>query len=165
MILFNYTNNIKELIWIEQYYKSREDETLEVKLLPTKGERKKDRSVQKRGKQVFKRSIHDRLKYYPNFATEFAHFQGDKIIGKDHKSCVITLVEKESKVIVTLKTKNRTAKSIEEKSDKWLDQMPIKLVKSITFDCRKEFPNWKNICNKHDISIFFADSDCPSQRG
>ena len=60
MVLFNYTNNIKELIWIEQYYKSREDETLEVKLLPTKGERKKDRSVQKRGKQVFKRSIHDR---------------------------------------------------------------------------------------------------------
>ena len=86
MILFNYTNNIKELIWIEQYYKSREDETLEVKLLPTKGERKKDRSVQKRGKQVFKRSIHDRLKYYPNFATEFGHFEGDTIVGKNHKS-------------------------------------------------------------------------------
>lgn len=43
--------------------------------------------------------------------------------------------------------------------------MPIKLVKSITFDCGKEFSNWKNICNKNDISIFFADPGCPSQRG
>lgn len=42
--------------------------------------------------------------------------------------------------------------------------MPIKLVKSITFDFSKEFPNWKNICNKHDISIFFTNPGCPSQR-
>lgn len=108
----------------------------------------------KRRKQAFKRSIHDRNKYYPNFTTEFAHFEGDTIIGKNHNSCVITLVERASKAIVTLKPENRTAKSIEERLDKWLDQMPIKLVKSITFDCGKEFSNWKNICNKHDISIF-----------
>ena len=50
-------------------------------------------------------------------------------------------------------------------TEKWLEQIPIKLVKSITFDCGKEFSNWKNICNKHDISIFFADPGCPSQRG
>ena len=49
-------------------------------------------------------------------------------------------------------------------TEKWLEQIPIKLVKSITFDCGKEFSNWKNICNKHDISIFFADPGCPSQR-
>ena len=55
-------------------YRRFKDETLEVKLLPTKGKRKKDGSIEKRGKQAFKRSIHDRLKYYPNFATEFAHF-------------------------------------------------------------------------------------------
>ena len=135
---------------------------MEAKLLPTKGKRKKNVSVEKREKQAFKRSIHDRLKYYPNFATEFAHFEGDTIVGKDHKSCVITLVEKESKAIVILKSEKRTAKSIEERSDKWLEQMPIKLVNSITFDCGKEFSNWKNICNKHDISVLFADPDCPS---
>ena len=146
-------------------YRRFKDGTLEVKLLPMKGKKKKNGSVEKRGKQAFKRSIHDRNKYYPNFTTEFGHFEGDTIVGKDHKSCVITLVEKESKAIVTLKPENRTAKSIEERLDKWLEQMPIKLVKSITFDCGKEFSNWKNICNKHDISIFFADPGCPSQRG
>ena len=39
------------------------------------------------------------------------------------------------------------------------------MVKSITFDCGKKFSNQKNICNKYDISIFFADLGCPSQRG
>ena len=43
--------------------------------------------------------------------------------------------------------------------------MPIKLVKSITFDCGKEFSNYKNICNKHDISILFTDPGCPSHKG
>src|SRR5699024_2782196 len=35
----------------------------------------------------------------------------------------------------------------------------------ITFDCGKEFSNWKNLSNQQDISIFFADLRCPSQRG
>lgn len=43
-------------------YRRFKDETLEAKLLPTKGKRKKNGSVEKRGKQAFKRSIHDRKK-------------------------------------------------------------------------------------------------------
>ena len=39
------------------------------------------------------------------------------------------------------------------------------LFKSITFDCGKEFSNWKSISNAHDIDIFFAGPDCPGQRG
>lgn len=43
--------------------------------------------------------------------------------------------------------------------------LPAHLFKSITFDCGKEFSNWKSTCNQHDISIFFADPGTPSQRG
>ncbi|SHE80923.1 hypothetical protein SAMN02745249_01200, partial [Atopostipes suicloacalis DSM 15692] len=42
---------------------------------------------------------------------------------------------------------------------------PRNIFKSITFDCGKEFSNWKNLSNQQDISIFFADPGCPSQRG
>ncbi|WP_154641740.1 IS30 family transposase, partial [Enterococcus faecium] len=35
----------------------------------------------------------------------------------------------------------------------------------ITFDCGKEFSNWKKISNTNDISIYFADPGTPSQRG
>ncbi|WP_105300740.1 IS30 family transposase [Anaerococcus marasmi] len=146
-------------------YRRFKDGSLDKKLLPMKGKRKKNGSVEKRGKQAFKRSIHSRNKSYPNFKNEFGHFEGDTIVGKNHKSCVITLVERVSKAIITLKPENRTAKAIENRLNSWLDQIPKHLVKSITFDCGKEFSNWKSVCNKHDISIFFADPGCPSQRG
>ena len=41
-------------------YRRFKDGTSEAKLLPMKGKRKKNVSVEKRGKQAFKRSIHDR---------------------------------------------------------------------------------------------------------
>ncbi len=44
-------------------------------------------------------------------------------------------------------------------------KFPVNLFKSITFDCGKEFSNWKSISNAHDIDIFFADPGCPGQRG
>ncbi|MET1957123.1 IS30 family transposase, partial [Enterococcus faecium] len=37
--------------------------------------------------------------------------------------------------------------------------------KSITFDCGKEFSNWKALSNQHDVAIYFADPGTPSQRG
>ncbi len=37
------------------------------------------------------------------------------------------------------------------------------MFKSITFDCGKEFSNWKSISNLNDI--YFADPGTPSQRG
>ena len=46
-----------------------------------------------------------------------------------------------------------------------MSQVPSHLFKLITFDCGKEFSNWKSISNAHDIDIFFADPGCPGQRG
>lgn len=143
-------------------YRHFKDGSLDKKLLPMIGKRKRNGSVEKRGKQAFKRSIHIRNKSYPNFKNEFGHFEGDTIVGKNRKSCAITLVERVSKAIITLKSENRTAKAIENRLNSWLDQIPKYLVKSIIFVCRKEFSNWKSVCNKHDISIFFADTGCPS---
>lgn len=39
------------------------------------------------------------------------------------------------------------------------------MFKSITFDCGKEFSNWKAISNANDIDIYFADPGTSSQRG
>ena len=86
-------------------------------------------------------------------------------MGEKHKSVVITLVERLSKAIITLKTNGRKASDIEASINQWLSQVPSHLFKSITFDCGKEFSNWKSISNAHDIDIFFADPGCPGQRG
>lgn len=133
--------------------------------LPWKGKRKPNAHSEKRGKQAFRRDLRERAKLYPHFYTEFGHLEGDTIVGEKHKSAVITLVERLSKAIITLKTKGRKASDIEIAINQWLSQFPEHLFKSITFDCGKEFSNWKSISNAHDIDIFFADPGCPGQRG
>ena len=132
--------------------------------LPMKGKRKPNGHKETRGKQAFKRNISERLKDYPRFENEFGHLEGDTIVGVHHKSAVITLVERVSKAIITLKPNGRKAQNIEEAVNHWFQSIPKNLFKSITFDCGKEFSNWKNISNQNDVAIYFADPGTPSQR-
>lgn len=112
-----------------------------------------------------RRSIEDRERAYPKYNEEFGHLEGDTIVGKNHKSCIITSVERISKCIITLNPQGRKASDIEERLNKWFSKLPKNIFKSITFDCGKEFSNCMNISNKNDINIFFADPGCPPQRG
>ena len=66
------------------------------------------------GKQAFKRNISEREKDHVDFETEFGHLECDTIVGVHHKSAVITLVERLSKVIIALKPEGRKAANIEE---------------------------------------------------
>lgn len=130
-------------------------------ILPMKGKRKPNGYKEKRGKQTFKRTIHQRNKEYDHFKDEFGHLEGDTIVGKNHKSVIITLVERLSKVIITLKSAGRQAIDIENCLNRWLQEVPNHLFKSITFDCGKEFSNWKSVSNLNDIDIYFADPGTP----
>lgn len=64
---------------------------------------------EKNDKQAFKRTIHQRHKDYQLFNNDLRHLEGDTIVGKGHKSAVITLIERLSKVIITLKPIGRRA--------------------------------------------------------
>ena len=132
--------------------------------LPMKGKRKPNGHKEKRGKQAFKRNISERLTDYPQFEDEFGHLEGDTIVGIHHKSAVITLVERISKAIITLKPNGRKAQDVEEAVNNWFQCIPRNLFKSITFDCGKEFSKWKTISNLNDVAIYFADPGTPSQR-
>ena len=129
-----------------------------------KGKRKPNGHQERRGKQAFKRNIVERETDYPTFKEEFGHIEGDTIVGIHHKSAVITLVERLSKIIITLKPEGRKAIDIENTLNHWFGSIPRHLFKSITFDCGKEFSNWKALSNQHDIAIYFADPGTPSQR-
>lgn len=132
--------------------------------LPMKGKRKPNGHKEKRGKQQFKRGLLERQIDYPHFKNEFGHLEGDTIVGIHHKSAVITLVERVSKAIITLKPDGRKAQNIETTITKWFQRFPRNLFKSITFDCGKEFSNWKEMSNDNDVDIYFADPGTPSQR-
>lgn len=67
-------------------------------------------------------------------------------------------MERLSKVIITLKPNGRKASDIEAAMDHWFQAIPRNLLRSITFDCGKEFSN------HNDIAIYFADPGTPLQR-
>lgn len=150
---------------VRTLYRLFERQIFNISSLPMQGKRKPNGHKERRGRQAFKRNISERVNDYPAFNTEFGHLDGDTIVGEHHKSAVITLVERLSKVIITLKPNGRTAKDIETSINKWCTQIPKNLFKSITFDCGKEFSNWRSISNQTDMSSYFADPGTPSQRG
>ncbi|MET3682915.1 IS30 family transposase [Alkalibacillus flavidus] len=133
--------------------------------LPMQGKRKPNGHQEKRGKQSFRRRIEDRDHDYPNYHQEFGQLEGDTIVGYQHKSAVLTLVERLTKCMIAIKPAGRKASDIETSLNHWLNPLPKHLFKSIIFDYGKEFSNWKAISNQHDIDIYFADPGTPSQRG
>lgn len=150
---------------VRTLYRRFESGDFDQNKLPIQGKRKPNGHQERRGKQAFKRNIAERETDHDSFKTKFGHLEGDTIGGVHHKSAVITLVERISKVIIALKPEGRKAIDIEKSTNTWFQSVPKNLFKSITFDCGKEFSNWKNISNTNDIDIYFADPGTPSQRG
>ena len=68
--------------------------------------------------------IHERNDQYQTFDEEFGHLAGDTIVGAKHRSAVITLVERLSKVIISLKTAGRQTKDIEHTLNHWFQSFP-----------------------------------------
>ena len=77
----------------------------------------------------------------------------------------MTLVERQSKVMIVLNVHRKTDEAVNYHLDKWLSKMPRHFVKSITFDNGKGFAGWREIANKHDLHTYFAEVGAPNQRG
>ena len=146
-------------------YRLAQRGTLSITLLPWKGKRRSNHHSEKRGRLTGAVSIHERQQIFPHYASTFGHWEGDTIVGKGRQSCIITLVERLSKRIITLPTKGRKADDIETSLHTWLVNQPINSVKSITFDRGLEFVRWKQAIQGTDTSVFFAGPGSPGQRG
>ena len=87
---------------------------------------------------------------------EFGHWEGDTVIGKEHKSAILTLVERKTNKGFMLSLKDKSSASVTE-AFKPLKELPDydKLFKSITFDNGSEFAD----CHKletDNLQIYFA---------
>lgn len=145
---------------------AREQYNFNAQQLPMKGKRHPNGYVERRGKAgQLGRSIYQRYQDFPHYQDEFGHFEADTVQGKAHRGAVMTLVERQSKVMIVLNVHRKTDEAVNCHLDKWLSKMPRHLVKSITFDNGKEFAGWRGIANKHDIHTYFAEVGAPNQRG
>lgn len=163
-------NDKKAIISHEKIYQFIEEDKTNGGILYTHLRQGKKKRRKKYGKNASKRgqiqnrvSIKDRPVEI-NDRSVYGHWEGDTIIGKNHKRAMITLVERKHgfSIIEKVHSKNAevVAKRIIKSMKKYKDS-----VKSITFDNGLEFANHEMIAKKLNCKIYFADPYSSYQRG
>lgn len=135
-----------------------------VKVLRKKGKTRKrlgnggrfttGKSIRKRDKSVYKRK-------------EIGHWEVDTVvsgIGKS-KACFATLAERKTRYYIAVWMPDRKADTMENAIVKALSNLPNEMVKTITCDRGSEFANWRNIEQRLNCDVYFADPYCAWQKG
>ena len=105
-------------------------------------------------------SIHDR----PNEVESrdiFGHWEGDSIVGKNHKGGMHTEIERKTRFTMAIFLKTLEAQETAQVTSQMYRDLPFEAKKSTTFDNGKEFTKHKKI----GIQTYFADPYSSWQRG
>jgi IS30 family transposase len=94
------------------------------------------------------------------------HWEGDLILGKDHRSAVGTLVERSTRFVMLLHLgAGKDAVSVKEAMQRAIATLPSRLVKTITWDQGSEMGRHLDFTVETGIPIYFCDPHSPWQRG
>ncbi len=114
-------------------------------------------------KRKLGRSIEERPEEANN-RSEFGHFEGDSIVGKDGKSSILSIVERKTGKGFLVKVPNKEATTT-VKAIKAVVRRKLKpMLKSITFDNGSEFSSVRELENK-TVRIYFAHPYSAWERG
>lgn len=92
------------------------------------------------------------------------HWEGDTVIGKNHKFAFVTLVERKTGFALVRKVKTRHARGVAEAIVAAL--RPLRsLVRTVTFDNGLEFAQHDRVAAATGAKIYFADPYSSWQRG
>lgn len=130
-----------------------------------KQRKRRKRGQEKRGKIKNAISIHNRPKEIEKRET-FGHWEGDLVIGRNHRTAIGTLVERKSRYtkIVPL-FQGKDSSSVVKSFASALIEIPPELKKSMTYDRGLEMAMHELFTELTGIPVYFADPSCPWQRG
>jgi len=109
-------------------------------------------------------SIDNRPKHI-DLRNEIGHWEGDLMIGKDHKSAIGTIVERKSRYTLIIKLKARNSKEVAKMFSKKLNQLNPLFKKTMTYDNGIEMARHQEITKKTGMKIYFANPYSSWQRG
>lgn len=93
------------------------------------------------------------------------HWEGDLIIGKDHKSAIATIVERQTRYVIMVHLKKYDAESVRKAISRRLRSLPKDLVKSVTWDQGKEMAQHAKFTMATGIKVYFCHPASPWERG
>ncbi|WP_338964184.1 IS30 family transposase [Spiroplasma endosymbiont of Sarcophaga carnaria] len=114
-----------------------------------------------RGKLINFKSIWDIEKK----ETDVGWFEMDTVVGKEHQSSNLVLVEQNSKSYFVMKLKNHTANEVVEKfKDIVISNNLFGKIKGIITDRGKEFSKWRELEIFAETQVYFCDPGKPQQK-
>lgn len=150
---------------IYQYIYKNKDKSL-YKLLPQKNPKRYPHAERRNHQKdlLLQRNISNRPKEAEDRET-IGHWEGDTIrFMRNQKSCVTTLVERNSRFVFLQKNENKKSQPIIEKINNVIKSCPKKLWRSLTLDQGTEFMLFRLIERKTKCKVFFCDPRSPWQR-
>ena len=93
------------------------------------------------------------------------HWEGDLIIGKDHKSAMGTIAERKTRTVILVHLKAKDATSVRKAFEKELKTLPDQMRLSMTYDNGKEMAQHKLFTKNTKIKVYFAHPYSPWERG
>lgn len=93
------------------------------------------------------------------------HWESDLIVGKDHKSALISLVERKFRYTVLIRITSLDAETFATKVTEVLNGLPKKLRRTMTHDNGKEIAKAFDIETRTGIRVYVAYPRSPWERG
>lgn len=96
---------------------------------------------------------------------KMGHWEGDTIVGKNHKQGIVTNVERKSGFLLAQKIPRRTAQNVADVTKEMFDKIPDELKITMTYDNGREFAWHKVIETENKMTVYFAHPYCSWERG
>ena len=110
-------------------------------------------------------TIHDR----PSIVNErlrLGDWEGDTVCGAKNKSCLVTQVDRKSRLLTAAISPNHTMEEVRKATKRAFELLEISMpIYTITLDNGSEFADFKGIEEDLQTTIYFADPHSPWQRG
>jgi len=91
-----------------------------------------------------------------NRRARFGDWEGDTVVGRQHRGGLVTLVERQSGFLKAAKLKDRRAPRVRQKIERLLGDLPARLRRSMTFDNGKEFSDHARLAQRLGCAVSFA---------
>ena len=126
--------------------------------------RRKDIIPDRRGRIKNAVSIEDRPKTAEG-RKRIGHWEGDTVLGSPGTGGIVTLVERRSRYTLAKKIEDKTAYVTTEAIAALFENVPSRMLKTLTLDNGKEFAGHEEIAALTDVSVYFAHPGHPGERG
>ncbi len=151
--------------YIYTYPQARLNKKLINLLVRKKTRRRTPKKRRKTGSKIINQVSIDNRPKHIELRNEIGHWEGDLMIGKNHKSAIGTIVERKSRYTIIIKLKSKKADEVAKMFSKKLNQLNPLFKKSMTYDNGIEMAKHEKITQKTGMKIYFAHPYSSWERG